>query len=134
GKVILVAGGKYTTHRIIGREIVDTVLTTWKRDLKRHVLTDPLPPVTRSRTEVPVNPAAVTRSVEQARKTARQKGWEIPDFLWERYGAEALEVETIHRDLSPPPRPSEDPEGFPRLEAQLRFAVRNEMAMHLEDF
>ncbi|MEK6705140.1 MAG: glycerol-3-phosphate dehydrogenase/oxidase [Bdellovibrionota bacterium] len=85
GGSVIVAGGKYTTHRTMAEEIVDFTL-------KLENLS--LPP----KTSTPLEP---------------------------RYIASELDGRTAADDGLP---------GFPQLEAQLRYSVRNEMVMHLEDF
>ena len=129
GGVVLAAGGKYTTHRLMAREIVDFALKLWRIDAGRGEA-EPLPNrIGPSKTETPVNPMATMEAVEASRREAAERGWKIPEALWNRYGAEALEIMKIQT-----PSSMKDPEGFPYLEAQLRYLIRNGMVLHLEDF
>lgn len=125
GGVVLVAGGKYTTYRLMAREIVDVVsrLGPAKPDGWRSA--GP------SRTDAPVNPEATEEAVGEARREADRRGWRIPEPLWNRYGAEALAIMQIH-ESTPDPIPSVD--GFPYLGGQLRHAIRTGMVIRLEDF
>ncbi len=130
GGVVLVAGGKYTTHRTMAKEIVDVTLEKWNRDAQKGI-TVPVPETGPSRTENVVNPEAVAAAVEAGKAEAVQKNWKIPDELWDHYGAGALKIMEIARAF---PSTMADPEGFPLLEAQFRYALRQGMVLHLEDF
>ncbi len=130
GGAVIVAGGKYTTHRTMAREIVDFTLERWRRDLRGGKV-DALPKVASSRTRSAVNPKATADAVEQCRAEAARQGQQLPESLVTRYGGEALEVvETAAQHLSG----GESPGEFPLLEAQLRYCMRTGMVMHLEDF
>ncbi|HSA58921.1 MAG TPA: glycerol-3-phosphate dehydrogenase/oxidase [bacterium] len=131
GGVILVAGGKYTTHRLMAREIVDVALARWREDAAQG-RAEALPgTIGASHTEGPVNPMAAREAVSESRRTAAERGWDVPEALWNRFGAEALEIFALHRA-----QPDEVPEleGFPFLGAQLRYEMRNGMVVRLEDF
>ncbi len=119
GGTVVVAGGKYTTHRKMAEEIVEFALKTW----------DSAPRHSRSKTHEPINPAVLSGAVEAMRARASAEGVQIPPELVERYGAEALEIVKSAGGNS-----SEDPTGFPYLASQLRHAIRQEMVVHLEDF
>lgn len=131
GGILLVAGGKYTTHRLMAREIVDVALTKWREDAAQgHA--GPLPKsIGPSRTDLPVNPLATLDAVTKSREAAAERGWSIPEDLWDRYGAEALQIFAIHRAQ---PDAVEDVDGFSFLGAQLRYEIRNGMVLRLEDF
>ena len=122
GGSVFVAGGKYTTHRKMAEEIVDFAIATsvGKNELK---------PTAPSSTKAPVNPAVLPEQIASAQSKATELGLSVPAELFERYGAEALEVLDL-KDTKDP----KDPEAFPALGAQLRFSMRNEMTMHIEDF
>jgi glycerol-3-phosphate dehydrogenase len=131
GGVILVAGGKYTTHRLMAREIVDVALARWREDAQQG-RAEALPAnVGASDTEGPVNPLAALEAVAESRGAAAERGWVVPEALWNRYGAEALEIFAIHRAQ---PDDAPDVEGFPFLGAQLRYEMRNGLVVRLEDF
>ena len=116
----MVAGGKYTTHRQMAKEIIDFAVDDWPRRLRP------------SRTAEPVNPQATVTAIEACRAEARQKGIALPEDLVGRYGAEALEMaEEAKKNFQ---ERAADPEGFPHLAAQLRHAIRTGMVLHLEDF
>lgn len=137
GGTVLVAGGKYTTHRTMAREIVDFTLEAWRQGGAKGGLMEPPPSgLGPSATDSPVNPRATLESVKQGRREAAGKGWQIPEELWGRYGAEALEIMEVHEMALERPgnHAQEDPEGFPLLAAQLRHAIRTEMVLRLEDF
>jgi glycerol-3-phosphate dehydrogenase len=110
GGSVVVAGGKYTTHRKMAEEIVDFAIA--RSGLKAGP----------SRTARPLNPAVNAESIDQARVVGA-----APE-LAERYGGEATQVIALGASTQ------SDPAGFPYLEAQLRYAIRQGMVLHLEDF
>jgi glycerol-3-phosphate dehydrogenase len=118
---VLVAGGKYTTHRTMAREIVDFAVQRNEALRSRQS--------SRFSTESPINPRATFEAIERAR--LHPKAGAVEKELWQRYGAEALEILSIEQEH---PARIESPEGFPRIEAQLRFGIRMGMVLHLEDF
>jgi glycerol-3-phosphate dehydrogenase len=125
GGTVLVAGGKYTTHRTMADEIVRFALSR-NREL-----------ASRERRKFSTQLAPNARTTPEALKQAKAdpRAGEIEKELWERYGSEALEVLSIDDELRRSGRASmSDPEGFPRLEAQLRFNIRQGSVLHLEDF
>ncbi|QQR81368.1 MAG: glycerol-3-phosphate dehydrogenase/oxidase [Deltaproteobacteria bacterium] len=127
GGTIIVAGGKYTTHRTMAKEIVDVTLDAWKRDAAKG-LDAPYPTnLSDSQTEAGINPMARFDTVAEALKEAEAKGIKIHPNLWDHYGAGALEIAQNTVDLN-------DPEGFPQLAGQLKYAIQSSMVMHLEDF
>jgi glycerol-3-phosphate dehydrogenase len=121
GGAVLVAGGKYTTHRTMAREIVDFAVQRNEALRSRQS--------SRFSTESPINPRATFEAIERAR--LHPKAGAVEKELWQRYGAEALEILSIEQEH---PARIESPEGFPRIEAQLRFGIRMGMVLHLEDF
>lgn len=130
GGTVIVAGGKYTTHRKMGEEIVDFTLAQWKKNSKKSKNGDLAYPrkIGPSNTRGTINPRASTEAVALARMEASSNGWVLPEQLVSRYGAEALTILSLERSRQA------SPEGFPELEAQLRYCIRHEMVMHLEDF
>jgi glycerol-3-phosphate dehydrogenase len=137
GGAVLVAGGKYTTHRTMATEIVDFTIQSWKQDV-RAGKGAPVPSyLGRSRTGSPVNPQATAEAVEASRAQAAAKGVKIPEELLSRFGAEALDIlesEVATRQQRAGESPSRDPEAFPMLESQLRHLIKTSMVMHLDDF
>jgi glycerol-3-phosphate dehydrogenase len=126
GQTVMVAGGKYTTHRKMGEEIVDFALKQWRRNAKAGLA--PAPPRTgASQTKTPVNPKATFEAMKNARHHAQAQGVALPEALLSRYGSDAVAIATHASQSS-------DPDGFPHLESQLMHAIRAEMVMHLDDF
>jgi len=118
GGSVVVAGGKYTTFRKMAEEIVNFSTKDWEHRV----------PKTNGYLFNPAHPERVRR----ARESARARGLEVPEKLYERYGADALEIAELHEQLCD--TGTKDPDGFPYLEAQLRYAVRHQMVMTVEDF
>jgi glycerol-3-phosphate dehydrogenase len=135
GGTVVVAGGKYTTHRKMAEEIIDFTLDHWKVDAQKGrgpEFVEPGP----KRSELAVNPQATPQATAQARREAQSQGLSVPEQLWDRYGAEAVHIFKARQSAAKlvGEVSAEDPEGFPALEAQLRHAIRNEMVLHLDDF
>ena len=141
GGSVVVAGGKYTTHRKMAEEIVDFTLQSWKNDASSA---SPFPQqIKKSDTLSPVNPDATQHAMDECEQEARKIGIELPRELLERYGRGAQEIWSLeqqgqqrfkqHAAEEGASRPK-DPEGFPLLRAQLQYAIRHEMVIHLEDF
>jgi glycerol-3-phosphate dehydrogenase len=118
GGSVIIAGGKYTTFRKIAEEVVDFATKDWSHE---H-------PKTEGYLFAPAHPERIRR----AREIARAKGLTVPEKLYERYGADALEIAQIHDSLCD--QTVVDPDGFPYLEAQFRYAIRHQMVMTIEDF
>jgi glycerol-3-phosphate dehydrogenase len=140
GGTTIVAGGKYTTHRKMAEEIVDFALKTWKEDAKNQKAS-PLPAqIKRSNTRPSVSPQGTANAVLRCKNEAIQRGLVIPEELLSRYGAEALSILKLNHELDRGGSTKDldfkdkDPAGFPCLRAQLRYAIRSEMVLHLEDF
>ena len=141
GSVTIAAGGKYTTHRKMAQEIVDFMISGWRADA-RHGKCERVPSrIGSSRTKLPINPKALADAVAEARQKAMSSGLAVDPVLYERYGAEALDVAQLQSQhasvrasggakVATPP----DPAGFPLLEAQLRHGIRTGMVLRLEDF
>ena len=128
GGTVVVAGGKYTTARKMGEEIVDYALRSWKRAHREKKTPHAVPLHRGSDTKKPVNPLATPDAMARARGVTPK----IPAELIERYGSAAATVLDLARDN--PPDSLKSPPGFPELAAQLRYTIRTEMVMHLEDF
>jgi glycerol-3-phosphate dehydrogenase len=121
GGAVLVAGGKYTTHRTMALEIVDFAASrnvTLGQKCKRVFST-----------ETPINLRSTSEAVERAK--VHPKASSVEPELRDRYGAEALEILQLEQEH---PATLESPAGFPRIEAQLRFGIRHGMVLELEDF
>jgi glycerol-3-phosphate dehydrogenase len=128
GGTVVVAGGKYTTHRKMAEEIVDFTLKLWKKDPSYPAY------FKKSNTRHTVNAKATTEAIAHCREAAAQQNIKLPEELVSRYGAEALSIVKIDGESKGSGKVSADPDGFPMLEAQLRHSIRTEMVMHLEDF
>jgi glycerol-3-phosphate dehydrogenase len=133
GRTVFVAGGKYTTHRKMGTEIVDYALQIWKEDQRSGLLPAIPSSLGKSATESPVDPGATAAAVQMARQESQRRGLGVPEALFERYGAAALKVVESARKRGDGKSLS-DPEGFPLLEAQLEYCIETEMTVRLEDF
>jgi glycerol-3-phosphate dehydrogenase len=131
GGTVVVAGGKYTTHRTMAAEIVEHALKSWKSASARGVLSAPPENLTRSRIDRPINSAVTPEVLESYGKTLISRGLQVPKALLTRYGAAAQEVMDQAERMS---TVNEDPDGFPALAAQLVHTMRTEMVVHLEDF
>ena len=118
GDSVVIAGGKYTTFRKIAEEVVNFATQKWEH---RHAQTDDT---------LFLN--ALPEAVQRSREVARGKGYTIPEKLFERYGADALEIYEIH--LKDCDQSVKDPDGFPHLEAQFRYAIRHQMVLNIDDF
>ena len=118
GGSVVVAGGKYTTFRRMAEEIVDFATRG----------TPKIHPLTETALFVPAMPSEVQR----AREVARARGYAVPEKLFERYGADALEIYQIH--VSECDQDTNDPDGFPMLEAQFRYSIRHQMVLNVDDF
>ncbi|MGE0614137.1 MAG: FAD-dependent oxidoreductase [Bacteriovoracia bacterium] len=135
GGVTVVAGGKYTTHRNMAAEIVDETLQAWRIDQSAGRCAPVPSTLGSSKTDVPVNPRALTESRRAAERQAIAQAISVEPELWERFGAEAMEVARLAKEPLPAgcSAPA-DPDGFPKLAGQLRYFVRHGMVMHLDDF
>lgn len=137
GGVTVVVGGKYTTHRRMAEEIVDFTLREWKKDEARGRASALPGRIGRSATREPVNPRARPETWSRTLREARGRGIGLPRELAERHGLDALVIWDLARRTPPADRLApgqEDPDGFPMLLGQLRFAIRHEMTLNLADF
>lgn len=116
GNSVIVAGGKYTTFRRMAQEIVDFAMGSSPEPQTDDLIFIP----------------ASQESINEAREQAEERGYSIPEKLFERYGADAVTIYEIY--LKDCDRSVKDPEGFPCLEAQFRYSVRNQMVLSVEDF
>lgn len=125
--VTFVAGGKYTTYRLMAKQTVDAALQAYP--LEKQIQ------FSRSNTEQPLNPLATVDKLEQNLRMAKQYGAafglseQIATRLVERHGEEAWE---ILRDGGSALKLSDEQQKFISVEA--RHAIRNTMCMNLVDF
>jgi glycerol-3-phosphate dehydrogenase len=128
---VVVAGGKYTTSRKMGEEIVDYALRAWKKAHREGRSKHGVPFHGRSKTRVPMNPFATPQAMAKARTGMSSRNMN----LVERFGSEAQAVLELSKTQARAGEPAlESPSGFPELAAELRHTIRTEMVMHLEDF
>ena len=118
-----VAGGKFTTYRLMARDVVDAALADFPRPVAESV-TAQLPLL--GADGLPAVRAAAQRLAED---------YDVPltavEHLLTRYGALVPEVlEPVGRDRSLA-RPLLD--GYPYLRAEVAYAVTHEGALHVED-
>ena len=118
-----IAGGKFTTYRLMARDVVDAALADFGRPVPESV-TDQLPLL--GADGLPAVRAAAQRLAED---------YDLPlatvEHLVARYGALATEVLIpVERDRSLA-RPLV--EGYPYLRAEVSYAVTHEGALHVED-
>ena len=131
GGTVIVAGGKYTTHRKMAVEVVDHALASWKKNARLGKISPP-PVCGPSQTKTPINPHVSEASVGQV---AHQIGADKKPLL-DRYGAAVEAILEIDRQerVGIGRTAKADPDGFPLIRAQLIHTMRTEMVMHLEDF
>jgi glycerol-3-phosphate dehydrogenase len=113
----------------MAEEIVDFTLNQWTVDSENHPQLEMPQHLTRPETRTAINPSHLG-------KIPSEKLASLPPELIGLYGEEAEEVLRIHQESIEKyiAKPLDDPEGFPFLEAQLRFSIRTQMVLHLEDF
>lgn len=127
--LVRIAGGKYTTYRVMAEAAVDAVLGT---EARRRPTGTPDLPITGS-------PSDATASIDEARAatdacTSALVGAgtdaDTAEHLVSRHGTEAEAVLAVGRgeDLLRPLAP-----GFPHLEVEVAWAVDRELALSLDD-
>jgi len=114
-----IAGGKFTTYRLMARDVIDAAVADFGRDVPGSV-TD----------QVPLLGAD---GLAAARRLAEDYG--VPhaavEYLLGRYGTLATEVLDLIRADAGLARPLA--EGHPYLRAEVAYAVTHENALHVED-
>lgn len=139
GGTVFVAGGKYTTHRTMAKEIVDFTLEHWQKDAssaKVHTFPNK---IGKSLTEKPLNSLVSVASIEKSFQRFRSEFPEVSEtdarLLSQRYGMEIFEFEKeIRTELDTYDENKRGFPGFPLLRVQLIYAIKRGMCMHLEDF
>ncbi|PUB30254.1 glycerol-3-phosphate dehydrogenase [Promicromonospora sp. AC04] len=118
----VIAGGKFTTYRIMAKDAVDFAIG--QRATALQSITH----------QIPLTGAVGLRAVQrQARTWGKRFGWSPPllDHLLHRYGANLAEiVELCDADPSLA-KPLEHAPAY--LRAEVHYAVSHEGALHLED-
>jgi glycerol-3-phosphate dehydrogenase len=121
--LVSIAGGKFTTYRLMARDVVDTAVADFPRPVPASV-TEQLPLL--GADGLPAVRAA-------AQRLAEDNGMSLTtiEHLLTRYGAavgEVLELIRIDKSLG---RPLLD--GYPYLRAEVAYAVTHEGALHIDD-
>jgi glycerol-3-phosphate dehydrogenase len=118
-----IAGGKFTTYRLMARDVVDAAVAGFDRDVPGSV-TDRVPLLGADRLAA-VLPAAGRLAEDY------EVGREVVEHLLGRYGTLAEEVLALAKADPSLARPLAD--GHPYLRAEAAYAVTHEGALHVED-
>src|ERR1700753_3165658 len=118
-----IAGGKFTTYRLMARDVVDAAVADYDRWVPASV-TDQLPLL--GADGLPAAAAEADRLAEDYGVTR-----EAVEHLLDRYGTLTEEVLELTRDDPALARPLAD--GHPYLAAEVAYAVTHEGALHVED-
>ncbi len=118
-----IAGGKFTTYRLMARDVVDAAVADFGRWVPASV-TDQLPLL---------GADGLAAAAAEAERLAEDYG--VPadavEHLLERYGTLTEEVLELTRDDPALAQPLAD--GHPYLAAEVAYAVTHEGALHVED-
>jgi glycerol-3-phosphate dehydrogenase len=119
----MVAGGKYTTYRVMARDAVDAAVEGLGR---------PVPPSCTERVPV-VGADGFEAAWNRRDATARELGLEVAqvEHLLRRYGTLLTEIATALRDHPELAEPVEGAPSYLRVEAW--YAAAAEGALHLDD-
>jgi glycerol-3-phosphate dehydrogenase len=118
-----IAGGKFTTYRLMARDVVDAAVADYDRWVPASV-TDQLPLL---------GADGLAAAAAEADRLAEDYGLprEAVEHLLDRYGTLTEEVLELTRDDPSLARPLAD--GHPYLRAEVAYAVTHEGARHVED-
>src|SRR6201994_249344 len=118
-----IAGGKFTTYRLMARDVVDAAVADYERWVPASV-TDQLPLL---------GADGLAAAGAEADRLAEDYGVprESVEHLLDRYGTLTEEVLELTRDDPSLGRPLAD--GHPYLRAEVAYAVTHEGALHVED-
>jgi len=122
-----IAGGKFTTYRLMARDVVDAAVADFGRDFGREVpgsVTDQVPLLGADGLAA-VQPAASRLAEDYGVSRA------AVEHLLGRYGTLAEELLNLIRSDAGLARPLA--EGQPYLRAEVAYAVTDEDALHVED-
>jgi glycerol-3-phosphate dehydrogenase len=121
--LVSIAGGKFTTYRLMARDVVDAAVADFGREVPSSV-TDQLPLL-----------GADGLAAVQAGAGRLAEDYRVPcavvEHLLSRYGTLASEVLDLIRADPGLARPLAD--GHPYLRAEVVYAVTHEDALHIED-
>lgn len=132
--LVRISGGKYTTYRVMARDVVDASLGRTEAKRRRSGTAD-LPLVGAApRMELAQIAATLERPLRDAAGALGEANatWpgRIARRLADRYGREAPEVMTLARELDLA-APLGD--GIDHLEGEVAWAARNELALSIDD-
>ncbi len=118
-----IAGGKFTTYRVMARDVMDAALADFGRWVPASV-TDQLPLL---------GADGLAAAAAEAERLAEDYGlpWEAVEHLLDRYGTLTEEVLELTRDDPALAQPVAG--GHPYLGAEVAYAVTHEGALHVED-
>jgi glycerol-3-phosphate dehydrogenase len=118
-----IAGGKFTTYRLMARDVVDAAVADYDRWVPASV-TDQLPLL---------GADGLAAAAAEAERLAEDYGLprEAVEHLLDRYGTLTEEVLELTREDPALARPLAD--GHPYLAAEVAYAVTHEGALHVED-
>jgi glycerol-3-phosphate dehydrogenase len=118
-----IAGGKFTTYRLMARDVVDAAVADYERWVPASV-TDQLPLL---------GADGLAAAAAEADRLAEDYGvpTDAVEHLLDRYGTLTEEVLELTRDDPALARPLAD--GHPYLAAEVAYAVTHEGALHVED-
>ena len=118
-----IAGGKFTTYRVMARDVIDAAVADFGRPVPALV-TDQLPLL---------GADGLAAAAAEAERLAEDYGLprEALEHLLDRYGTLTEEVLELTRDDPALARPLAD--GYPYLRAEVAYAVTHEGALHVED-
>ncbi|HEX4256101.1 MAG TPA: glycerol-3-phosphate dehydrogenase/oxidase [Streptosporangiaceae bacterium] len=118
-----IAGGKFTTYRLMARDVVDAAVADYGRWVPASV-TDQLPLL---------GADGLAAAAAEAERLAEDYGLprEAVEHLLDRYGTLTEEVLELTRDDPSLAQPLAD--GHPYLRAEVAYAVAYEGALHVED-
>jgi glycerol-3-phosphate dehydrogenase len=122
--LVSIAGGKFTTYRLMARDVIDAAVAGFEGEPVPESVTDQLPLL--GADGLPAVRAAARRIAED---------YDVPPeavaHLLTRYGSLVTEVlDLVRRDRSLSGRLAD---GYPYLRAEVAYAVTHEGALHIED-
>ena len=122
--LVSIAGGKFTTYRLMARDVIDAAVAGFEGEPVSESVTDQLPLL--GADGLPAVRAAARRIAED---------YDVPPeavaHLLTRYGSLVTEVlDLVRRDRSLSGRLAD---GYPYLRAEVAYAVTHEGALHIED-
>ncbi|QDP95836.1 glycerol-3-phosphate dehydrogenase/oxidase [Microlunatus elymi] len=120
--VVSIAGGKFTTYRVMAKDAVDFALGERAERLPSVTANVPL-----------VGAVGYPGAREHTRTLALQYGWDEwrISHLLHRYGAEIIQIAQLCADDSSMAKPLQQAPAY--IRAEIAFAITHEGALHLDD-